>query len=118
MREALEDFLKADADSDNGKTPQKKPISGLSTGESMDEITFHAFARILRRAGRKHVKPGADEDAVYQALEDMCIDADTAAAEASGTDNLREAVQKFLREGNGSEQKILEDVRAAYGKVN
>lgn len=105
MREALEDYLKADADSDNGKTPQKKPISELSTGESMDELTFHAFARILRRARRKHMKTGTNEKEVYQALDDMCIDADTAGAEASGTDNLREAVQKFLREGKGNEQK-------------
>ena len=54
------------------------------------------------------------EQEVFKALEDMCVDADSAETAAELTDNLREAITCFLSYGKYSFSGIMREVRKAY----
>ena len=54
------------------------------------------------------------EQEVFKALEDMCIDANSAETAAELTDNLRVAITCFLSYGKYSFSGIMREVRETY----
>ncbi len=94
----------------------KKPISEMTEQECNDELTFYSFEKLLRSAKAKYDRAQAAEAVVFQALEDMCIDAESVPTRAENAANLKEAISCFLCYNEYSVSGIMKEVRAAYGK--
>lgn len=94
----------------------KKPISEMSVEECSDELVFRRFKSLLEKARKKQTEATAATELVYQALEDMCIDADHISTDAENADNLEEAISCFIDYGEYSVAGIMREVKAAYGK--
>lgn len=94
----------------------KKPISEMTVEECNDELVFRRFKSLLEKARKKQVEATAATALVYQALEDMCIDADQISSDAENADSLEDAISCFIDYGEYSVAGIMREVKAAYGK--
>lgn len=93
----------------------RKRITDLSPMEDQDEIVFSIVKRLLKRAKDAATKAQAAEYAVFQALEDMCIDPDKVPTAAENADNLQDAITCFLQYDEYSLAGIMQEIRSAYG---
>ena len=94
----------------------KKPISEMTVEECNDELVFRRVKSLLEKARKKQVEATAATALVYQALEDMCIDADQIKSDAENADNLDDAISCFISYGEYSVAGIMREIKAAYGK--
>lgn len=92
----------------------KKPISEMTPEECSDELVFRRFKDLLERARKKQVEATAATNLVYQALEDMCIEADQIRSDAENASNLEEAISCYIDYGEYSAAGIMKEVRGAY----
>lgn len=90
-----------------------KRISDMTPDECLIELTMREFDRILITAKKKAVAAHLAEDAVFRALEDLCIDLD-APTEAENANNLGEAISRYLAYGEYSHAGIMAEVRRNY----
>ena len=74
-----------------------KKISEMTPGEALTEQTLTIFKRRLEQARKKSVESAAATKAVFDALEDMCIDPDEIPSSAENAENLEEAIFLFHR---------------------
>lgn len=86
-----------------------KKISEMTPGEALTEQALAVFKRRLEQARKKAVESAAATKAVFDALEDMCIDPDEIPSAAENAENLEE-----WRDGEYSVSGIMREVRAAY----
>ena len=91
-----------------------KSISDMSPEECLEELAFRRFRNLLTSARKKQVASSAATYLVYQALEDLCIDADTVKTEAENADNLLEAISCYIQYGEYSVAGIMKELRAAW----
>ena len=96
----------------------KKPISDMTPEECSDEQVFDLFEKLLKKARRKQAEATEATHVVFEALEDMCIDADQISSEAENADNLQQAISCYIDYGEYSVAGIMKDVRGAYGKAD
>lgn len=94
----------------------KKSVSEMSLEECQDELVFSVFEKLLRQAKVAYDRAQRTEAAVFMALEDMCIDAESISTDAENANNLGEAICCFLQHNEYSINGIMNEVRAAYGK--
>lgn len=94
-----------------------KKISEMTPGEALTEQALAAFKRRLERAKRKAEESCAAKQAVFAALEDMCIDPSEIPTSAENADNLEEAISCFIDYGEYSVAGIMREVRKAYEEV-
>lgn len=87
-----------------------KKISEMTPGEALTEQALAVFKRRLEQARKK----AAATKAVFDALEDMCIDPDEIPSAAENAENLEEAICCFIDYGEYSVSGIMREVRAAY----
>ena len=86
-----------------------KKISEMTPGEALTEQALAVFKRRLEQARKK-----AATKAVFDAIEDMCIDPDEIPSAAENAENLEEAICCFIDYGEYSVSGIMREVRAAY----
>lgn len=92
---------------------KRVPISDLTPEQAMDELTMMEVKRLLQKAKRAYDKAQEAEAAVFQALEDMCLDLE-APSEAENASNLGEAVACYLNYGEFSLSGLLSEIRTQY----
>ena len=85
-----------------------KKISEMTPDEALTEQALAVFKRRLEQARKKAVESAAATKAVFDALEDMCIDP------GENAENLEEAICCFIDYGEYSVSGIMREVRAAY----
>lgn len=93
----------------------KKQISEMTSEECLDELTFRHFKNLLLKARKKSIESIAASALVYQALDDMCIDADNIPSNAENADSLLDAISCFIDYGEYSVAGIMREIKAAYG---
>ncbi len=88
----------------------------MTPEECLDDLTFRRFKSLLEKARKKAVEATAASALVFQALEDMCIDAEQIPTGAENANNLLEAVSCYIDYGEYSVAGIMREVKGAYGK--
>lgn len=97
----------------------KKPISDMTPEECNDEIVFGTFERLLKKARRKQAEAMAARGALYQALEDMCIDSCLAVCIGNQNEGtLGAMIESYVKFDEGSIAGIMKEVKGAYGKTD
>lgn len=94
----------------------KKAISELSPEEAMDQLTFRAIDRKIELARRAQWIADQRRQAVFDELENLCIDPKEHPTAAEHADNLEEAVWRYARYGEYTRSGLLREIKAAYGK--
>lgn len=94
---------------------KRTQISSLTPQQASDELVFAEFKKLLLTAKKKYVAALLAERAVFNALEDMCIDAESIETSAENASNLMEAITCYLCYDEYSVAGIMKEVRAAYG---
>lgn len=101
-----------------GSKPQggsyHEKISEMTPDEALTEQALAVFKRRLEQARKKSVESAAATKAVFDALEDMCIEPDEIPSAAENAENLEEAISCFIDYGEYSVSGIMREVRAAY----
>lgn len=95
-----------------------RKISEMTPDEALAEEALAVFKRRLEKAKRKAEESAFAENAVFAALDDMCIDAEEIPTAAENASNLKEAICCFLSYGEYSLSGIMREVRAAYKEAN
>lgn len=88
----------------------------MTSEECLDELTFRRFKSLLEKARKKSVEAAAASALVFQALEDMCIDADRVRSDAENAATLLEAISCYIDYGEYSVAGIMREIKGAYGK--
>lgn len=97
----------------------KKPISDMTPEECSDELVFSIFENMLKKARKKHTEAMAARGALYQALEDMCIDSCLAVCIGNQNEGtLGAMIESYVKFDEGSIAQIMKEVRGAYGKTD
>lgn len=91
-----------------------KKISEMTPDEALTEQVLATFKRRLERAKRKSDESATATQAVFAALEDMCIEPGEIPTSAENATNLEEAICCFIDYGEYSIGGIMQEVRAAY----
>ena len=91
-----------------------KKISEMTPDEALTEQALAVFKRRLEQARKKAGESAAATKAVFDALEDMCIEPDEIPSAAENAENLEEAICCFIDYGEYSVSGIMREVRAAY----
>ena len=90
-----------------------KKISEMTPDEALTEQALAVFKRRLEQARKKAVESAAATKAVFDALEDMCIEPDEIPSAAENAENLEEAICCFIDYGEYSVSGIMREVRAS-----
>lgn len=90
-----------------------KNISSLTATECDTELTLHAMKELIQKARKAYQKAVEANDAVFHALEDMCIDA-TSAAHRCERDSLTDAISEYIAHGTVNLKKLMNDIREWY----
>lgn len=88
----------------------------MTPEECLDDLTFRRFKSLLEKARKKAAEAMAASTLVFQALEDMHIDAEQIPTGAENANNLLEAVSCYIDYGEYSVAGIMREVKGAYGK--
>ena len=94
---------------------KRTQISELTDEQAMDELTFMSLKKLLQTARKAEQKATEAHNAVYAALEDMCIDLDVPSC-AENADTLCDAVSCYIHYGEFGLKNLLKEIRAQYGK--
>ena len=90
-----------------------KNISSMSAAECNVELTLHAMKELIQKARKEYQKAVDANKAVFQALDDMCIDAMTIAYHCQ-RDTLAEAIAEYIAHGSVNLKRIMNDIREGY----
>ena len=93
---------------------QRTKISELSAEEALNESVFQSFERLLHRARDAELQALAIKNAVFRALEAMCIDPSEVPTAAENASNLEEAINCYVQYGEYTRSGIMREVRKAY----
>ena len=88
---------------------KRSDIPNMSAQECMDELTFIEVKKLLQKArkAQKH----ADEccDAVFNAIEDMCIDLDI---------KFESNIYSYIQDGGVDLKDLMNEIRTKYCEDN
>ena len=94
---------------------KRTKIADMTPEQAADELTMLEVKKLLQKAKKAYEKAQETEAAVFQALEDMCLDLEVPSA-AENANNLGEAVACYLNYGEYSLAGLLSEIRAQYMK--
>ncbi len=92
---------------------KRTAISNMTPEQAADELTMMEIKKLLQKAKKAYEKAQEAEAAVFQALEDMCLDLD-APSKAENADRLSDAVTCYLCYGEYSLKGLLSEIWAQY----
>lgn len=91
----------------------KKPISHMTSEEAVNEEVMLELAKLLRKARKAMQKADEALRAVYDALDDMCIDLE-AESKAENADLLVDAISCYVQYGEYGCKNLLSEIREQY----
>lgn len=94
---------------------KRTKIPDMTPEQAMDELTMDELRKLLKKAKTAYEKAQAAEVAVFEALDDMCIDLEVKTG-AENAENLGEAVACYLNYGEYDAKSLLAEIRAQYTK--
>lgn len=94
---------------------KRTQIPEMTPEQAMDELTFMSLKKLLQKARNAEQKATEAHNAVYAALDDMCIDLDVP-SRAENADNLRDAVSCYIHYGEYGPKNLLREIREQYRK--
>ena len=96
---------------------KRKQITSMTAQEASDELVLMEISKLLQKARKAQKKADDASHAVYQALEDMCIDLDVP-SKAENADCLIDAISCYIQYGEFGCKNLLSEIRAQYTKEN
>lgn len=94
---------------------KRTDISKLTAQEAADELVMMEVSKLLQKARKAQKKAEEALFAVYQALEDMCLDLD-APSKAENADCLEDAVSCYVQYGEFGCKNLIAEIRQQYTK--
>lgn len=88
-------------------------ICNMSAEECDLELTMYEVKKLFQKARKAQVTAQALENAVYQAMEDMCIDVNSP-TDAQNAVNFKHVIYKYLHSGSYGLREILKEIRTQY----
>ncbi len=94
----------------------KKAISELSPEEALEKSVLFALDRKLQAA--RNAQKIADQRlrAVFEELENLCIDPSEHPTAAENATTLEEAISCYVQYGEYTRSGLFREIKAAYGK--
>ena len=94
----------------------KKAISEVSPEEALDQSVLYALDRKLQAA--RNAQKIADQrlQAIFDELENMCIDPSEHPTAAENATTLEETIACYVQYGEYTRSGLLREIKAAYGK--
>ena len=92
---------------------KRKRICDMTADECLVSSVVNEFGRLLNVAKRKAEAAQAAEDAVFKALDDMCIDLGSPTGAENAT-TIEEAITCYLSYNEYTREGILREVTALY----
>lgn len=94
---------------------KRTQISQMSSEQALDESVMLELKKLIQKARKADQKAEEAHLAVFQALEDMCIDINVPSA-AEGADNLGDAISCYIQYGEFGLKNVLSEIRKQYTK--
>ena len=88
-------------------------ICNMSAEECDLELTMYEVKKLFQKARKAQETAQTLEKAVYQAMEDMCIDVNSP-TEAQNAVNLKHVIYKYLHSGSYGLREIMKEIRMWY----
>ena len=92
---------------------KRENIPEMTPEECTDELAMISIKKLLQKARKKNKESDEALRAVYQAIEDMCIDLD-ASTDAENADTLEEAINCYVQYGEYNLTGLLNEIRHHY----
>jgi hypothetical protein len=92
---------------------KKESISEMTPEECSDELVMKSIKKLLQKARKKSKESDEALQAVYQAIDDMCIDLDVH-SDAENADTLEEAINCYVQYGEYNLTDLLKEIRQQY----
>lgn len=92
---------------------KRKNISEMTPEECSDKLVTLSIKKLLQKARKKNEESDEALRAVYQAIENMCIDLDVH-SDAENADTLEEAINCYVQYGEYNLTDLLKEIRQQY----
>ena len=92
---------------------KRTQISSMTSQEAADELVMMEVSKLLQKARKAQKKADEALCAVYQALEDMCVDLDVPSC-AENADCLLDAISCYAQYGEFGCKNLLAEIREQY----
>ena len=93
----------------------QKNISEMTSEECSDELILAQVKKLLQKARKKNKEADEALQAVYQAIDSMCIDLD-AHSDAENADTLEDAINCYVQYGEYNLSDLVKEIRQQYTK--
>lgn len=92
---------------------KREDIPNMTSEQCSDELVMISVKKLLQKARKKCKESDEALRAVYQAIDDMCIDLDVASY-AENASNLEEAINCYVQYGEYNLTDLLTEIRQQY----
>lgn len=92
---------------------KRTDISKLTAQEAADELVMMEVSKLLQKARKAQQKADEALNAVYQALDDMCIDLDVP-SKAENADRILDAISCYAHYGEYGCKNLISEIREQY----
>ena len=94
---------------------KRTAISDMTPEQAQDELVMMELRRLFQKARNAAKKAEEAERAVFNALEDMCVEYDCPFQYENGS-TLEEAISSYVHFGDYDLKSLLSEIRARYTK--
>ena len=92
---------------------KREDIPNMTSEQCSDELVMISVKKLLQKARKKCKESDEALRAVYQAIDDMCIDLD-APSDAENATTLEEAINCYVQYGEYNLTGLLTEIRRQY----
>jgi hypothetical protein len=92
---------------------KRTDIPNMTADECQDELVMQELSKLIRKARKVDAAAEEASKAVFQALDDMCIDIEAPSA-AENADSLGDAVSCYIQYGEYSLKSLLSEIKTQY----
>ena len=92
---------------------KRKNIPNMTSEQCTDELVMLSVKKLLQKARKKCQESHAALRAVYEVIDNMCIDLD-APSDAENASTLGEAINCYVQYGEYTLTDLLEEIRQQY----
>ena len=96
---------------------KRTDIPSMTPKKVSDELVFAEVEKLLRKARNAEKKANDALTAVYEALEDMCIDIEVH-SEAENAETLEEAISCYIHYGEFGLADLMKEIKEQYSQQN
>ena len=95
---------------------KRSDIPNMSAQECMDELTFIEVKKLLQKARKTQQHDDECCDAVFNAIEDMCIELTAHVSLKNTTTTLEEMICRYIHYGEDDLKDLMKEIRTRYCK--